>query len=598
MATLEALWLALHLPHLPLQALPWARPGLDAALPVAVAEGTVLLEVNRAARALGVKPGMSRATAASLAPQLLSVSRDPEREAALVRRLALALGALSPNVCLEASGVLLEVRASLRLFGGLRALMRRALILARELGLQVRLASAPGASAAWLLATSRLRRRRCLQWPTCRRLSDRLPVGALAALLPLGRGPSELLQALGVHRLDALRALPRAGLQRRLGRELGAALDRLGGHAPDPRAWLAWPERFEARLELLQRADDAAVLEHAVGTLLPALEGWLRLRWHGATVLTLTMRHEHGHVPVPDSPATGAPARTPEPAPAGASARRNARAPLAAAPPPQAVRARAPWPNLAEPAPDAGRGSLALAPAPSTAAPRQRATALSAAPSPTPGLRYERSRGDLADTVLRLQLSTPCRDRAQFALLWRERLQRHALAAPVYEIRLALEASQPDGGTPGELIPGAPDNASDHATLAALWDRLVARLGPERVQRHALVADHRPERAQRPVPVTALLPRAPAAMAPLPRPTWLVEPPEPLGRDAHGRPLHGGPLKLLSRAERIEAGWFDGLLVRRDYHVAEGRDHRLRWIFREQRSDAEDAGWFLHGWFG
>ena len=91
----------------------------------------------------------------------------------------------------------------------------------------------------------------------------------------------------------------------------------------------------------------------------------------------------------------------------------------------------------------------------------------------------------------------------------------------------------------------------------------------------------------------------PPVAAPL-RPTWLLDPPEPLASDAYGRPLHRGPLQLCSRAERIEAGWFDGALARRDYHVALGSDRRLRWIFRERRAGAPagEAGWFLHGWFG
>jgi protein ImuB len=80
-----------------------------------------------------------------------------------------------------------------------------------------------------------------------------------------------------------------------------------------------------------------------------------------------------------------------------------------------------------------------------------------------------------------------------------------------------------------------------------------------------------------------------------PRPAWLL--PEPLRlQEQAGHPLHGGPLTLRSRAERIEAGWFDGELVCRDYHVAEGRDHRLRWVFRERRGAV--AQWYLHGLFG
>jgi len=85
--------------------------------------------------------------------------------------------------------------------------------------------------------------------------------------------------------------------------------------------------------------------------------------------------------------------------------------------------------------------------------------------------------------------------------------------------------------------------------------------------------------------------------------TWLLERPESraVAVDASsdalalGRPRHGGDtLRLCSRAERIESGWFDGALVRRDYHVAEGSDHRLRWVYREHPA----GGWFLHGWFG
>ena len=83
-----------------------------------------------------------------------------------------------------------------------------------------------------------------------------------------------------------------------------------------------------------------------------------------------------------------------------------------------------------------------------------------------------------------------------------------------------------------------------------------------------------------------------------PRPTWLL--PEPLRlaeEKASGQPLHqGAPLALLSRAERIEAGWFDGELVCRDYHVAEARDRRWLWVFRERRG--AQAHWYLHGVFG
>jgi hypothetical protein len=82
------------------------------------------------------------------------------------------------------------------------------------------------------------------------------------------------------------------------------------------------------------------------------------------------------------------------------------------------------------------------------------------------------------------------------------------------------------------------------------------------------------------------------------RPTWLLPEPQRLQEDREfGRPLHqGAPLVLASRAERIEAGWFDGALISRDYHVAQAKDHRWLWVFRERRGDT--AHWYLHGVFG
>jgi protein ImuB len=517
------LWIALHLPHLPLQALRWSQPGLEAALPLAVAEAAGgqhrLLAVNRAAGALGLRAGQSVATALSLVSQLLVLPRDVAQEAAFVHRLALALGVLTPNLCTMDSGVLLEVQASLRLFGGVRPLLRRADSIARGCGAQPRRACAPSASAAWLLATSGARQRHSLRPARCTRQLDRVPPAALQALLPMTPSQMDLLQMLGLESLRALRALPRAGLRRRFGAALTSALDRAYGDTPDPRPWLAVPEHFTAPLELLQRADNAEVLVAAVEALLPSLRGWLQLRWRAATVLGLRLRHEHGRTPVPD-------------------------------------------------------------------------------------------------TLLRLQLSEPSRDMAQLALLWRERLQRHALAAPVYALLLVLDDSVPHGGAPGDLLP----MATGHGGHAALIDRLVARLGVEGVQRWEAVADHRPERAQRvavgiaemPGQAAVIAPRTPragpsietsprAASGPqvtaASRPIWLLDSPQPLACDAHGRPQHDGPLRLCSRAERIEAGWFDGALVCRDYQVAEGADHRLRWIYRERTHDG-DARWFLHGWFG
>jgi protein ImuB len=309
-----------------------------------------------------------------------------------------------------------------------------------------------------------------------------------------------LLQGIGCRTLADVRALPRTGLKRRGGGELLERLAQAYGEAPEPRAWFAPPPGFELGLELLHRADDAAMLVFAAERLVQPLAGWLTQQWLAASRIALHLRHE---------------------------------------------------------------------------------TSL---------------RQALPDTVVRIGLGEPSRDARQIGLLLRERLQRTALQAPVYALTLRLEEAIGHAGREAALWRDVQRMGDDD--IRALIDRLGARLGPERVQRLRLNADHRPERAMAAAPANA--PARGAAPIGLPspappRPAWLL--PEPLRLQAQGgRPLHGGPLTLRSRAERIEAGWFDGELVSRDYHVAEGRDHRLRWVFRERRGDV--AQWYLHGFFG
>lgn len=220
-------------------------------------------------------------------------------------------------------------------------------------------------------------------------------------------------------------------------------------------------------------------------------------------------------------------------------------------------------------------------------------------------LRHERSlyQDAVPPTVVRIELGLPSRDAAQIMLLLRERLQRVALPAPVYAMALVLDTAVAHAGDAAALWPELPDAQRDANGFTALLDRLTARLGAQQVQRIALHADHRPERAMQWVGMitSSVHPEASKGerRSRSPRPTWLLPQPLPLG-EQQGRPVHGGdPLQLLTRAERIEAGWFDGQAVTRDYHIASGADQRWRWVFKE-RSGASDAAprWFLHGVFG
>ena len=61
----------------------------------------------------------------------------------------------------------------------------------------------------------------------------------------------ELIRHIGQQSIADVLALPRAELARRVGPQLPALLDRLLGHAPDPRKEWSPPHRFEQHIDLL-----------------------------------------------------------------------------------------------------------------------------------------------------------------------------------------------------------------------------------------------------------------------------------------------------------------------------------------------------------
>lgn len=193
-------------------------------------------------------------------------------------------------------------------------------------------------------------------------------------------------------------------------------------------------------------------------------------------------------------------------------------------------------------------------------------------------------------TRVELRFAAATRDPARFERVLRERLERLALAAPVERLRLEVAAVEALPGKSGTLFEGA---AAGDAGIAALVERLRARLGESCVQGIAAVADHRPECATRLAPQG----QAGAGAVSGARPFWLLAAPEPLPERA-GRPWRHGALRLLAGPERIESGWWDGGEgrgdARRDYFVALTADARWAWVFREL---AAPGGWFLHGWF-
>jgi protein ImuB len=158
-----------------------------------------------------------------------------------------------------------------------------------------------------------------------------------------------------------------------------------------------------------------------------------------------------------------------------------------------------------------------------------------------------------------------------------------------------------------ERLDGGRDAEGD---VAALLDRLSARLGPDRITWSAWCESHVPERAERRLPALAGQPAAPPVLT-LERPIRILDPAEevrvlyavPEGPPAQFRwrrvsyrtTRHQGP-------ERIAPEWWQdrpGTRLR-DYYKVEVQDGRRFWLYRQGLAEdgrGGDPRWFLHGFF-
>ncbi|MBN9430675.1 MAG: DNA polymerase Y family protein [Burkholderiales bacterium] len=305
-------WIALFFERLSLQAIErgWVDASADTAADspcgaaaggpaLAIADPLRVLAANDPARAAGITPGLKRAAALALAPQLLLRERDAALETGALAALAGWAQQFTPAVSLQSAplfgidddvvapaGLLLDVGASLRYFGGLARLLARLQRQLPGLGFSARLAVAPNADAAWLLARHRDGLR--VDEAGLARAIGALP----ATLLATERAQKQMLAAIGLPRVHDLQQLPRAGLVRRFGRTLLDELDFALGHRVRPRRWFEAPAQFEQRIELMASVEHAPALLFGARRLLQLLAGWLMARQQAAREVELAIEHD------------------------------------------------------------------------------------------------------------------------------------------------------------------------------------------------------------------------------------------------------------------------------------------------------------------
>jgi protein ImuB len=280
------LWIALHLPRLPLEVF---SPNWCTDAGSVVLEQERVLAVSDVARAAGVQPGMRRGGVLMLLPEAQVHERSLPREAEALYAVAMAMLQYTPQVAeAEEATLLMDVGASLRLFGGIRALCRLVRIALRDLGFSGRVSCAPTARGAWLLA--RFRGGRVLKPGTMTRHLERLPAMAVPAARPF----AAWFEGIGCETIADLRRLPRPGLQRRCGRHLLHTIDSAFGAAPELFEWIAPPTTFEAKIELFDRIENVDLLMAGAQRLVLQLIGWLCGKQLAAERVTMRLEHERG----------------------------------------------------------------------------------------------------------------------------------------------------------------------------------------------------------------------------------------------------------------------------------------------------------------
>jgi protein ImuB len=253
-----------------------------------------------------LRPIAGRADAATAAPaelwlavHVVSSPAPPAQQD--LERLGARAQRLTPRVSLDLpDSLLLEVKGSLHLFGGVEGLSREMAGECSRLRMPCMLAMAPTPLAALALA----RAGRKLSVPASLSAAPRaLPaitdpaqlVGKLSPL-PLAalRWPQDTLDRLariGVRTIGEALRLPRAGFARRFGTAQLQTLDRLVGRASDLKDRFEVRARFRRRRELIYELESHAALRAALEPLLEELGEFLEARQCGVLALECRLRH-------------------------------------------------------------------------------------------------------------------------------------------------------------------------------------------------------------------------------------------------------------------------------------------------------------------
>ncbi len=214
-------------------------------------------------------------------------------------------------------------------------------------------------------------------------------------------------------------------------------------------------------------------------------------------------------------------------------------------------------------------------------------------------------RVDQKSVCLRVGTAQANRDATHLARLFDERLQTVDPGFGIEEMVLVASKVEPLTETQVH-VRGLGEEDTGEADMGPLVDRLGARIGMRRIYRLAPVQSLVPERMARRIPALAP-PTGSVWPENLPRPTRLLDPPEPVVATAL-LPDHPPAFFVWRKVrhkvakadgpERITPEWWNGdkSSFARDYYRVETEQGGRFWIFRDAPT-AEGGRWWMHGFF-